>query len=168
MDTTNPLSALADVAANLFISLPDSPQGGKPFIDRAEAGSPAALLRAMRKRLNLTQREFGILLSPPGGSAISPSVICQLESALQTVPPQLVSRAVAATTAAQDRSGLVERQRNRIAASEEEGHHEAPQFTAEMKRRNPLSDAVQKTPTKKKKKGKKKGKNKGPRSKGLI
>ena len=44
----NPLSALADVAANLFISLPDSPQG-KPFIDRAEAGSPAALLRAMRK-----------------------------------------------------------------------------------------------------------------------
>ena len=43
----NPLSALADVAANLFISLPDSPQG-KPFIDRAEAGSPAALLRAMR------------------------------------------------------------------------------------------------------------------------
>lgn len=35
------------------------------------------------------------------------------------------SIAVAATTAAQDRSGLVERQRNRIAASEEEGHHEA-------------------------------------------
>lgn len=96
----NPLNALADVAANLFISLPDSPQG-KPFIDRAEAGSPAALLRAMRKRLNLTQREFGILLSPAGGSPISPSVICQLESALQAVPPPLVSRAVAATTAAQ-------------------------------------------------------------------
>ena len=47
-ETANPLNALADVAANLFISLPDSPQG-KPFIDRAEAGSPAALLRAMRK-----------------------------------------------------------------------------------------------------------------------
>ena len=28
------LNALADVAANLFISLPESPQG-KPFIDRA-------------------------------------------------------------------------------------------------------------------------------------
>ena len=96
----NPLSALADVAANLFISLPDSPQG-KPFIDRAEAGSPAALLRAMRRRLNLTQREFGILLSPNGISPISPSVVCQLESALQTVPPPLVSRAVAATTAVQ-------------------------------------------------------------------
>jgi len=96
----NSLSALADVAATLFISLPDSPQG-KPFIDRAEAASPAALLRAMRKRLNLTQREFGILLAPQGGSAISPSVVCQLESALQSVPPALVSRAVAATTACQ-------------------------------------------------------------------
>jgi hypothetical protein len=94
------LSQLADVAANLFISLPDSPQG-KPFIDRAEAGSPAALLRAMRKRLNLTQREMGQLLAPPGGSPISPSVICQLESALQSVPDGLVERAVAATTAAQ-------------------------------------------------------------------
>ena len=94
------LNALADVAANLFISLPDSPQG-KPFLDRADAGSPAALLRAMRRRLNLTQREFGILLSPNGASPISPSVICQLESALQTVPSPLVSRAVAATTAAQ-------------------------------------------------------------------
>lgn len=94
------LNALADVAATLFISLPDSPQG-KPFIDRADANNPAALLRAMRKRLNLTQREFGVLLAPPGGSAISPSVICQLESALQSVPPPLVSRAVAATTACQ-------------------------------------------------------------------
>ena len=94
------LNALADVAATLFISLPDSPQG-KPFIDRADANNPAALLRAMRKRLNLTQREFGVLLAPPGGSPISPSVICQLESALQSVPPPLVSRAVAATTACQ-------------------------------------------------------------------
>lgn len=94
------LNALADVAASLFISLPESPQG-KPFIERADASSPAGLLRAVRKRLNLTQREFGILLAPPGGSAISPSVICQLESALQSVPPQLVSRAVAATTACQ-------------------------------------------------------------------
>eukprot|EP00325_Prymnesiales_sp_UTEX-LB-985_P011173 CAMPEP_0174755090 /NCGR_PEP_ID=MMETSP1094-20130205/106069_1 /TAXON_ID=156173 /ORGANISM="Chrysochromulina brevifilum, Strain UTEX LB 985" /LENGTH=503 /DNA_ID=CAMNT_0015960977 /DNA_START=15 /DNA_END=1526 /DNA_ORIENTATION=- len=100
MPSTANLNALADVAANLFISLPDSPQG-KPFLDRADAGSPAALLRAMRRRLNLTQREFGILLSPNGASPISPSVICQLESALQTVPSPLVSRAVAATTAAQ-------------------------------------------------------------------
>ena len=145
------LDTLANVAADLFISLPESPQG-KPFIDRSEANSPAALLRAMRKvrhparlggararlalaherrtrgagaprgafpyptplrtrasplardpaawaarvraprqrahpqifgawlarsqRLNLTQREFGTLLAPPGGSAISPSVIC--------------------------------------------------------------------------------------------
>jgi hypothetical protein len=53
------------------------------------------------QRLNLTQREFGVLLAPSGGSSISPSVICQLESALQTVPPALVARAVAATTAAQ-------------------------------------------------------------------
>ena len=45
---TSSLSALADIAADLFISLPDSPQG-KPFLERADAASPAALLRAMRK-----------------------------------------------------------------------------------------------------------------------
>jgi len=98
-ETACPLSALATIAGDLFVSLPDSPQGTKPFLDRADAGSPASLLRAMRRRLNLTQREFGILLSP--SNPISPSVICQLESALQTVPAHLVSRAVAATTAAQ-------------------------------------------------------------------
>ena len=42
------LDTLAGIAANLLISLPESPQG-KPFIDRNEASSPAALLRAMRK-----------------------------------------------------------------------------------------------------------------------
>ena len=33
-------------------------------------------------------------------SSLSPSVICQLESALQTVPPPLISRAVAGSTGA--------------------------------------------------------------------
>ena len=73
---------------------------------RAARAAALTIRRAFRvsrraQRLNLTQREFGQLLAPPGGSAISPSVICQLESALQTVPPPLVSRAVAATSAAQ-------------------------------------------------------------------
>ena len=96
-----PLDALAEIAAqSLIVTLPDSPQG-KPFIDRADTGTPASLLRAIRRRLNLTQREFGILLSPNGVSPISPSVICQLESALQAAPSPLVTRAVAATTAAQ-------------------------------------------------------------------
>ena len=54
--------------------------------------------RPCPQRLNLTQREFGILLSPLGQNPISPSVICQLESALQSVPQPLVNRAVAATT----------------------------------------------------------------------
>ena len=137
------LSALASVAADLFVSLPESPQG-KAFLDKSEADSPAGILRAVRKvsctrntfilspplavtqcdcvtrappprkttltrtslyplsqRLNLTQREFGVLLAPPGGSSISPSVVCQLEAALQTVPPPVVERAVAATTAVQ-------------------------------------------------------------------
>merc|ERR1719230_1773987 len=98
--TENPLSQLADVAAHLFITLPESPQG-KPFISQEEAASPAKLLRAMRKRLNLTQREFGVLLAAGGSSAISPSVICQLAAALQTIPPPLVTRSIAATTAIQ-------------------------------------------------------------------
>lgn len=98
--TESALSALADVAANLFITLPQSPHG-KPFISQEEAGSPAKLLRALRKRLNLTQREFGVLLSPGGASPISPSVVCQLESALQNVPPPLITRAVSAAAAVQ-------------------------------------------------------------------
>eukprot|EP00966_Prymnesium_polylepis_P048136 1115106-Prymnesium_polylepis.1 len=100
MPSENPLSQLANVAANLFISLPESPQG-KPFISQEEAGTPSKLLRAMRKRLNLTQREFGVLLSAGGASPISPSVICQLEAGLQVVPEALVTRAVNATSAIQ-------------------------------------------------------------------
>jgi hypothetical protein len=45
----SPLNALADVATDLFVSLPDSPQG-RPIIDCAEASkSPATFLRGMRK-----------------------------------------------------------------------------------------------------------------------
>lgn len=95
----NTLDALADIAAQtLNISLPDSPQG-KPFLDAAQ--DPAALLRAVRKSLNLTQREFGILLSPKATSPISPSVICQLEAGLQTVPPLVYERAMAVAVAAE-------------------------------------------------------------------
>jgi len=95
--TTSTLDALADIAAQtLNISLPESPQG-KPFLDSAQ--DPAALLRAVRKSLNLTQREFGILLSPKAASPISPSVICQLEAGLQTVPPLVTERAVAVAMA---------------------------------------------------------------------
>ena len=57
------LNALADVAANLFISLPESPQG-KPFIDRADAHSPAALLRAMRKVRCTIGPTRGVPLAP--------------------------------------------------------------------------------------------------------
>jgi len=67
----------------------------------ADAGSASCLLRAVRKRLNLTQREFGILLSPGGVSPISPSVICQLESALQVVPVQVIARATTVDAAIQ-------------------------------------------------------------------
>ena len=96
-----PLDALAAIAAqSLVIALPESPQG-KPFIDKADTSTPAAFLRAMRRSLNLTQREFGILLSPNGVSPISPSVICQFESALQAVPPLVIKRAVAITASAQ-------------------------------------------------------------------
>ena len=42
------LSALASVAADLFVSLPESPQG-KAFLDKSEADSPAGILRAVRK-----------------------------------------------------------------------------------------------------------------------
>ena len=96
---TNTLDALADIAAQtLNISLPESPQG-KPFLDAAQ--DPAALLRAVRKSLNLTQREFGILLSPKAASPISPSVICQLEAGLQTVSPLVNERAIAVAVAAE-------------------------------------------------------------------
>ena len=40
-----------------------------------------------------------MMMAPPGGSSISPSVICQLESALQAVPPPLIARAIAANNA---------------------------------------------------------------------
>lgn len=96
---TATLDALADIAAQtLNIALPESPQG-KPFVEPTDTAS--SLLRAVRKSLNLTQREFGILLSPFGASPISPSVICQLESGLQPVPPLVVERAGAVCNAAQ-------------------------------------------------------------------
>lgn len=84
------LSALANVATqHLVVALPDSPV----------VSHGPSLLRAIRKRLNMTQREFGILLSPGGVSPISPSVICQLESALQCVPSGVVMRASAVDVA---------------------------------------------------------------------
>ena len=94
----NPLSALADVATNLWITLPDSPQG-KLLVDHDDAISPSTLLRATRRRLNLTQREFGALLSQKGCNPISPSVVCQLESSVQPVSPQLITRLLAVTAA---------------------------------------------------------------------
>ena len=60
------LTALADVAANLFISLPDSPQS-QPFLDRADALTPAALLRAMRKVCRLAFQR-----APPTKSHLKP------------------------------------------------------------------------------------------------
>jgi len=84
------LSALANVASqHLVVSLPESPV----------ASHASSVLRNVRKRLNMTQREFGILLSPGGVAPISPSVICQLESALQTVPAGVLSRAAAVDAA---------------------------------------------------------------------
>ena len=56
------------------------------------------------------------------------------------------SIAVAATTAAQDRSGLVERQRNRIAASEEEGHHEAREERKQHQELERLLQQLEDTP----------------------
>ena len=84
------LSALANVASqHLIVSLPESPN----------ASHASSVLRAIRKRLNMTQREFGVLLSPGGVSPISPSVICQLESALQIVPSGILTRATAVDAA---------------------------------------------------------------------
>ena len=93
------LDSLANIAAkSLLIVVPESPQG-EPFVDNGENRNPATILRTIRKSLNLTQREFGILLSPNGVSPISPSVICQLESALQSVPSLVLQRAAAVRTA---------------------------------------------------------------------
>ena len=97
--STANLDALVNVATGLLIS-PGTVQE-KPILDRAGTDSPASLLIATRKMLNLTQREFGILLSTKGASLISPSAICQYESAIQALPSPLLHRAVAAKAAAQ-------------------------------------------------------------------
>lgn len=61
----------------------------------------AAVLRELRARLNMTQREFGKLLAPSGVGAVSPSVICGFEKALQPVPRLLIARAVDVTASIQ-------------------------------------------------------------------
>jgi len=99
--STANLDAQVNVAAGLLIS-PGTLQE-KPILDRDGTDSPASLLIATRKMLNLTQREFGILLSTKGAPfhLISPSAICQYESAFQALPSPLLHRAVAAKAAAQ-------------------------------------------------------------------
>ncbi|KAL1521225.1 hypothetical protein AB1Y20_022774 [Prymnesium parvum] len=100
MPADHPLAQLADVAAHLFITLPESPNGAARDAP-ADPRASSHMLRALRKQLNLTQREFGVLLSPGGASPVSPSVICQFESATHAIPPALLTRALSAATAVQ-------------------------------------------------------------------
>jgi hypothetical protein len=58
----------------------------------------SAVFRHLRTLLNLTQREFGILISPEGTTPISASVICQLETGTQTLPASLIGRAAMAAS----------------------------------------------------------------------
>lgn len=61
----------------------------------------SAVFRHLRTLLNLTQREYGILISPEGTTPISASVICQLETGTQAIPASLIGRAAAGATAVQ-------------------------------------------------------------------
>lgn len=72
-----------------------------PKFSHADNEKHASLLRAMRRLLNLTQREFGILLSPKQNNMLplSASQICHYEAALQAMPMSFIGRAIAATTA---------------------------------------------------------------------
>ena len=67
--------------------------------------APSVLFRALRTLLNLTQKEFGILISPGGATPISASVICQLETGLQPLPALLITSAADATHAIQHFAG---------------------------------------------------------------
>jgi len=63
--------------------------------------SSSSLFRAMRTMLNVTQKEFGALVSPEGATPISASVVCQLESGAQVIPSSILERAALATAAVQ-------------------------------------------------------------------
>jgi len=61
--------------------------------------SSSSLFRAMRTMLNVTQKEFGALVSPEGAAPISASVVCQLECGAQDIPASILERAASATAA---------------------------------------------------------------------
>jgi len=63
-----------------------------------EPHSPSNLFRCMRTMLNVTQKEFGILVSPEGSTPISASVVCQLETGSQAIPAAILDRAAMATS----------------------------------------------------------------------
>eukprot|EP00966_Prymnesium_polylepis_P090440 2094690-Prymnesium_polylepis.1 len=89
--TAGPEPSAADIeriATELNLSIP------------ADA-APSVLFRALRTLLNLTQKEFGVLIAPGGSNPISASVICQLETGLQPLPALLITCAATAATAVQ-------------------------------------------------------------------
>ena len=89
------LAALANVASQHLVVADTTPQHLEVALPESPLKHITCSLRAIRKRLNMTQREFGCLLSPGGVAPISPSVVCQLESALQAVSHQVIARASA-------------------------------------------------------------------------
>lgn len=73
--------------------------GATLCIDDAASIDGPHLLRSMRTKLNLTQREFGTLITPSHLTPVSASVICQLETGQQPVPGIVVTYAAQATAA---------------------------------------------------------------------